>query len=186
MWGGLAGWFSVLISIANRINHFEHEQRPAEPHLGHFDYSKGDNDDWLAAAWDHLRVVATNSRRWTDGRRRLSQATNAVGGFLCPGAGNGIAAGGMQLEVDHVYNHRHTRWNLYGHSERNVGFSHEDDNGSVHGSVGIVERSRAGNHGTRLSTAAAVSSAPITPCSLTQSPNFSEGTLRSRTIYSRQ
>src|SRR5262249_42386960 len=39
---------------------------------------------------------------------------------------------------------------------------------------------------TRLSTTAAVSSAPIAPCNFTQSSNFSGGTLKSRTTYSRQ
>jgi hypothetical protein len=82
--------------------------------------------------------MATGSRNRIDGRRRLSQAASAAWSLLYRLTGNGTAASGMQLQLNHEDDNGHAGGNLYGDCKRNLRDGDQNDDGSVYGAVGPV------------------------------------------------
>jgi hypothetical protein len=132
---GRAGWSSLLLPLAERINYFQHEQRPTEPNLGDFNDGPCNNYGQLIPARSDIRYVAAHSWGGLNGSGHFAQAANAVGNFLGPSTGDGVVAGRVQLEVDHDHNHRHTGGNLYGDGECHIRLRNQNDDSSVHRAV---------------------------------------------------
>jgi hypothetical protein len=92
--------------------------------------------------------MATGSRNRIDGRRRLSQAASAAWSLLYRLTGNGSAASGMQLQLNHKDDNGHAGGNLYGDRKRNLRDGDQNHDGSVYGAVGVVSDSEELKRGT--------------------------------------
>ena len=141
---GIAGGISLLLPIADRINHFKYEQRPTKPHAGHLHNRQSDDYRKFAKARHYLCPLVTVSRCWTNGRGRLSQTPSTAGSLLCPLAGNGIATGRMQLQFNYAHNYRHPSGNLYGDGECDVRLRDQNHDRAIHCAVVVVFAKFAG------------------------------------------
>ena len=82
--------------------------------------------------------MVAGSGSWTDGGRYFAEKARVAGRVLCSAAGDGAAAGRVQLQLDHQDHDRHPGGNLYRDRERNFRFSHTNNRGAVYGGVGVV------------------------------------------------